>query len=869
MAFYTTYSTGTVSVTNGSAAVTGSGTSWSAANSVYPGDTILINNVAYYISTVNSTTSITLTGNYAGTTASGVSYKVTDKTNPPALTAGEAVNINNGVVVTITNVEAWSSAGASALNINNGKLRIENTSTTTGHKLLGSSSAFSVSSSTLLGRFEIAGGWISIGTGVGGTFTLNGSHTNVVTTITVNEDTASAASAGQLYIGTEYISYTGKTQYTFTGCVRGRGGSTAAAYSSSASVAQAASGQTATHWLNDYCPCVWVETAAGSGVYEKYLNFSAGTATAHTITLANSAGAGKYGKFIQQSGTTITFGSGIAGKCPPPGANIRVPNIAVTYSGTFTSGASWSLGGISVDFDTVQLGRIILSGGKDVAIKRTSAIPTGNLGNLGTTVEDSCFTPAVGETATPVSIVNVPGITFTNVSAWSTSGSYILNAATNSAVTLNDCELFQIDTSTLDAGYTLVSDGTSNLTVSGGTYVGGISVAGSGCTISVDGIEYAEHPQLTEANTITTKAVFRQQGTNAWKITNIRVPSGGGAYSFFYASSGGIPGMVMQNITIESSYFYYLINLPTSGPLSFNTFVANVYMAGLRTGGALTGGGNSSNFLDSTFQNIQCGSYRAWLSGVSSAASNFRIRNVASLGDGAAASLNLDNIFVQIAYGATTGYLYFLAVPALVNAAYKTGTFKDSWNLRCHLQQSGDYVTIESPWTILGVTSFQNVAGTELNGSGSTTKEYAIDTGSGYGAWKSPTGANLSAESVSSTTGFRMKLRWTATTTDPSFNYASSYRIAVNTDQTVLYPTDTVDVRVHGMAEGSRWLVERTDTSAVLGQGTAGATGIETISGIAYYGSGSPKYIPWEQVAAISTVGADIWVAQVQDTVAA
>lgn len=77
-------------------------------------------------------------------------------------------------------------------------------------------------------------------------YTLNGSHTNSVTTITVNEAIdAGVPASGTIAIGNnvtqEVISYTGKTTYTFTGCTRGAYRTTAASYTSG----QAASTNTA------------------------------------------------------------------------------------------------------------------------------------------------------------------------------------------------------------------------------------------------------------------------------------------------------------------------------------------------------------------------------------------------------------------------------------------------------------------------------------------------------------------------------------------------------------------------------------------------------------------------------------------------
>jgi hypothetical protein len=61
------------------------------------------------------------------------------------------------------------------------------------------------------------------------TTTLNGGINNTDVTITVNS-TTSFPTAGTIDIGTELITYTGKTPTTFTGCVRGTNGTTAASH---------------------------------------------------------------------------------------------------------------------------------------------------------------------------------------------------------------------------------------------------------------------------------------------------------------------------------------------------------------------------------------------------------------------------------------------------------------------------------------------------------------------------------------------------------------------------------------------------------------------------------------------------------------
>jgi len=78
------------------------------------------------------------------------------------------------------------------------------------------------------------------------TTTLDGSHTDSVTTITV-ASTSGFDSSGTLHIGNEVITYTGTSSTTFTGVTRGTSSTTAAAHSSGVTVAQFDKGGIPTH----------------------------------------------------------------------------------------------------------------------------------------------------------------------------------------------------------------------------------------------------------------------------------------------------------------------------------------------------------------------------------------------------------------------------------------------------------------------------------------------------------------------------------------------------------------------------------------------------------------------------------------------
>lgn len=77
-------STGTITLTNGSTAVTGSGTLF-ADNFVGADDVLIVDGLMYIVASVTSNTSLTLTRPYTGTTASGKQYDIVHLTGEEAL----------------------------------------------------------------------------------------------------------------------------------------------------------------------------------------------------------------------------------------------------------------------------------------------------------------------------------------------------------------------------------------------------------------------------------------------------------------------------------------------------------------------------------------------------------------------------------------------------------------------------------------------------------------------------------------------------------------------------------------------------------------------------------------------------------------
>lgn len=816
MATYAAYRTGTVTATNGSPTVTGSSTVWTDVNAS-AGSIIAIAGVNYEIASRGSGTQLTLTTNYAGSSGGGKAYVIDSVKDPTPLTAAEVATVQ--CLVTISTA-AWAANGAGPISIaSSGELKLINTSTSAGWKFTLTSNNAGISGS---GKFTVQGNWISIGTGNG------------------------------------------------------------------------LSGQTAPHWDSggDFIPCVWVETAAGSGVYERYYNLSPGVSgAARTIGVMSAFGAGKYGHVFTQSGNTITFGTGTNGKTPPAGANIRVPNIIVTHLGAAVGAASGSISASFVAMDTVQIPRIVLSASNALSydVRRVSY---GRAMDSVTNVmrlycEDAGYSPLNAETDNILTFSIASGlsrdVTLKNCGGWSAAPTAPITAA-GTVMSAIDCDYCAINNTTTDTQEILsITDGLSAVTIQGGVWVGRFGIVAG--TISVDGSEHAEDPRLVEQATSTVKALFYFTGTSRnCSFKNFTVPAGGGFPGALFrlnTNTTYVADVLVSNVTINSSKFRTFIETATTAYAADWT-VVGVYMAGSSNVAPLA---PSRNLVNWTVKNFRSPDYsrfpstlatRSVLAGYPASQTTFPTTNPAQP----------DTLQALVLTGAATAALHLIVAPT-------TSAFSSFLELssRAYMDPTdglvtvplNEYVTVETPWVVLGATS---ITGYTPRGSAYVvaanatycTLQYQIDKGSGWGSWTAV--ASLTGEAIDKNIGFRLRFRVTATASAIGTNvqvYGLTVTLAY--DQSVLFPLNLVNVTLRNLVAGSRYLVERVSDGADLASGTAAGDTL-VVPDIAYTAdfqirvrvrksSGTPKYAPFETLATVTSAGADVWVSQASDTIAA
>jgi hypothetical protein len=243
------------------------------------------------------------------------------------------------------------------------------------------------------------------------------------------------------------------------------------------------------------------------------------------------------------------------------------------------------------------------------------------------------------------------------------------------------------------------------------------------------------------------------------------------------------------------------------------------------------------------------------------------LRGFTAWGPNTFLSAGYGQIFMDYFTSNTQGAIHFMGnMPSARNTAFVTNSWANVQGTgylgdgTLSMDTVGDYTIIEMPYFVKGHTSFQNV-GPTLNGTstGNFTYQYQLDTGSGYGGtWKTVSGANLSAETISAA-GFRLKLKITVATASAS---SAIGNVIILTNTTVAaqaanpYPLDTVTLAFTNLIAGSEVRVyagtdpvtateiggtESSGTTFSFSHSSGGTAGVIAIFAMGY----QPIYLPY------------------------
>lgn len=592
-------------------------------------------------------------------------------------------------------------------------------------------------------------------------------------------------------------------------------------------------------------PCVWIETGAGTGIYEKFV------AVSSTYFNTTNLGTDARNKFVfMDTGGTIRIGgdgTNTIGFLPPTGCKIRIPNIL----GRQTSSANRALNlephatlASRPDFTTTAAGDIdfeylmddwyhlftapyrvrhIHCATMDIHTTSNEASPTEledyALGvYLGASISFTATNNPLGGTVTDCSFYR--GTAASNGHSWAMTGcsnyefagtvetGVIAYARSTGLISFSQCRDFTqtgvfvavAETITPSTSFNFDFElvryidrlvGTTNATT--GKYAFTTSVSCDNIVVNaIDFGGYANvHPYLglfSSSNCSNLK--FRNGGTYA-------SPIGGAtnAPANIYVDSGNNDGVKVQNcyLTATRTGLYTTVN--TSKNQTFErlggtvgavvTASVNTLGKGLRaTSNSVAGQASvyGTHFFD-MFESDTAG--RLWL----------------AMNEPTAFSSSLVSLTLAGASGGFTSGGQ-VAMPT-----------------------SGDVLIAEMAYYAIGHTAFDNSAPT-LTGTntGNFTYEYDIDVndGNGFtGSYQTLNGANLSAETIDETLGFKLRLRITCTSS--STTNALTY-VRVSTDSTLVaqenaqYPEDTANptLTLTGLDVGTEVVVFNDDYTVEL-----------------------------------------------------
>lgn len=651
-------------------------------------------------------------------------------------------------------------------------------------------------------------------------------------------------------------------------------------------------------------PAIWVETAAGSGVYESYANSGAQVVLSTTRTTSEM-------KLFRQTAAGILIGSDATNGVfylPPTGCKVRIPAVILTCCTRTTAGS-----GVRVlpnatlatrqEFVTTGAGYFDLRGviaqwymnfsqAFYVKYKSCGISDAMILSEIASPldVSDCVVAPTQAQINTALQITSCfAGGTVQENRFWSfslaSSGRYVsLNNYVSGVSFINNV----YGSLTLRAnGSTgcITSTQAVNCTYQGVTLIGGQGIFVGAQKCNFNGLKYYDH-------TITTTTT----ATNPMS-----------ALSFTTGSSGN---------TIDG----ILLPLPNNGPYtalvtiaaSYNTTVKNIgtdYDTPLVMTATVTGlGVNSTGNSDGIYikrmylSNTRTGPYAFVNSD-----SNVVIENVS--GDTADTSvmtaLNAIEKNVQMT-SATTGQVSVYGTHWRTRFTSTTAGFTE---ILCNeptalstpqcfvsggspqynssgsvlLTKIGDQVTWEMPFFATGYTAFTNsaptITGTNVTYSsgarwGNHDLEFQVNTGSGYGGtWLALTAANLITNAFTSTTGFKLKVRATCAVANVT-NALTNLRVVMTTTAVArkgtLYPLSTNTLTLSGLIPGTDVVVLTANTPDILAQqdSNAGTSYTYTYSGAQTVDVGliNPGYVPlYIRGLALGLTDSSIPIAQVID----
>lgn len=641
--------------------------------------------------------------------------------------------------------------------------------------------------------------------------------------------------------------------------------------------------------VGDACPAIQIETAAGSGVYEWWLN--AGGRWATIPQFVSTDVRGKYFAMTNTTGVIVIAqrSSNPCGYKPPTGCKVRVPNVILSSSNTtvgFLTNTLHSTASSRYDFTTSAAGVIDidtavsnwyigLTNAFRVSVKNTAILHTASFSNIADTlVMDDC---ALGLNSTneysPLTISNCfTSVTLNKVRAVRYSGTasaqYTLSLTDVANYTETDCQMEAFGT------VTAVTRGSAGINSRAFTRLVGTNVltrpVAIGCYVNL----------TTCANTTVKDMIYadllNSPTTATTPMSAISVNSGSSnVWIDGFSAFGGLadvhPYTAVVTVT-SGSQLVDVRNIGTpaapyncgSANATANVIVASV-MVDLRLRRIYTQNVRTSVLsIVNTVQGVVCdnvwgdGADVQSVVGASLAGANFTSRGCrwtqGTTGQNSVYGKHWEDAFQTT----TAGRLVISCNEPLAETADQcqitAGAAAFTSGGQVAMPVVGDEVVWTMPYFMLGVTSFANSNPT-VTGTGATFVsgnnwtnfflDFQYDTGSGFnGTWLALNGATLNGiGAIDPTTGVRLMVRAqtkTAATTN-ALTYLRFDTVTNATDQQIVYPLPQTQLTVTGFESGSDIVVYDATTPADGSGSNVLATGDAVSGSFVFDYNGTPQ----------------------------
>lgn len=588
---------------------------------------------------------------------------------------------------------------------------------------------------------------------------------------------------------------------------------------------------------------LWIETAPSSGEYEFYPSiYAAGMTTANLGTDARS----KFVCMETNGGMRIGHnGTTSVGYVPASGCKIRVPNIFLrqaTTAARATNVIPNTTLATRPEFGTTAAGVIDIeyasidwycnfAQASSVTIKHTAVFEIINISECATaiTLEDThtaisgsydsrtlqLTSNFAGGTLTDckfqrfqagsndhsIEIIYCQGLTLENVHsgivtfARSTGVAFQITQSSN--ITLNECKGFNQGIIVTTSSNITINDydhcdryvGTTNT-----TGINAINIASTSSNVVINGMTFGLGGSISNVHPYLALLSCGQS-------SNITLRNIGTRSSFLSGGSANNPQYIFSSTGNNS-----------------NVRVQRCYVAPLRTSTLNTINSDKGNTYEHVYGDF---ADTALIADLNTTCRNIGNTNTTT-GQTSVYGTHFSDYFTSNTVGRIL--LHFNeptaeTVSTTSQSLSSTSGFTSAGGLA--LKTSGDYFTVETPYFIKGHTGFSATTPT-YTGTNATTNHsfvYQIDTGSGYGAETSLTGANLALESITPSTGFKIRIKSTCTTTSTTnlltyIRLDTTSTLAAQTDN--LYPLDTVTLTLTGLITGSDIVILSAGTETEL-----------------------------------------------------